>query len=399
MKRSLSDLAIFGGPKAFSEPMRFGQMNIPEWNRIEEIFSGIFDRHYFSNHGVLAQELEDKLCDYLNVRNAVTLSNGTIALMHTSIALGLTGKVVVPALTHPATVQALYWSGVQPLFCDVDPQTYVITSELVKPLIDKHDVSAILAVHLWGNICDTIGLEAVSRKYSVPVFYDAAHTFGCKKCGTMMGSSGTAEIFSFKADHVLNAAEGGLVCTNDDDLAATVRNLRSSYGRRKVVPIPVNANGRFSEFQAGLALLSFDDHERNCARNRACLSKYVDALQGIDGVTVNMPEVPREHNCQHVVLLINEQRFGLNRDTLFQMLVAENVLLKKYFSLGMHMRLPSKTHLSLNRDLPVTERVAASVLLAPSGQMITEEDIECICKIISYAHKNAEEIKKRLGSQ
>jgi dTDP-4-amino-4,6-dideoxygalactose transaminase len=396
MKNSISDLAIFGGNKTFAEPLGFGQGNLPDWDKVVEMFSGVFERHYFSNHGVLAQEIEDKLCEYLNVRNAVTLTNGTIALTYCATALGLKGKVVVPALTHPATVQALSWSGLEPLFCDVDPRTYLITPELVSPILNKHEVSAILAVHLWGNICNTNGFEVVSEKYSIPVFYDAAHAFGCGFDGNMVGSAGAAEIFSLNAENVLNSAEGGLVCTNDDELAIFVRNLRSSYGRRKVVPIPVKGNGRFSELQAGLALLSFDDLENNCINNRNRLHQYISMLSSVDGVEVMVQETQEKHNYQHVVLLINEECYGIDRDTLFRILTAENILLKKYFALGMHRCPPYNLNPLNNFVLPVTEQVSERVLLVPSGQVVTEDCVERVCAIITFSHKNAKEIKKRL---
>jgi len=394
MKHSLSDLAIFGGPRAFDALLPAGQTNLPEWAKVQEMFSGIFKRHYFSNHGILAQELEEKLCEYLNVRNAVTITNGTIALMHTAVALGLNGKVIVPALTHPATAQALSWAGLTPLFCDVDPHTLLITPELVEPIVRKHEASAVLAVHLWGGVCDVDGFEALSSKHSIPIFYDAAHVFGCNPHGTMVGAAGAAEIFSFGADNILNAAEGGLACTNDDELAAVLRNLRSSYGRRKNVPIPVNANGRFSEFQAGLALLSFNDLEKNRIENRGRLNQYIDGLSDVDGIEVRAPDGREKHNCQDVVIIIDEASFGLPRDMLFKILVSENVSLKNHFSVGVHRRPPYSNDPDERSMMPVTDMVAGSVIMLPSGQVVTEKCVEKVCSIIMYAHNNAEEIRR-----
>lgn len=396
MKTRLTDLAIFGGPAVFREPRQFGQMNLPDWDRVKTIFSGIFERHYFSNHGILAQALEERLCEYLGVRNAVTLTNGTIALMHTAVALRLKGKVVTPAFTHPATVQALYWAGLQPIFCDVDPESFLITPDLAKPLIKHADVSAILAVHLFGNICDIIGFDSLSSSFGVPVFYDAAHAFGCRGGDRPVGSAGRAEIFSMNAAHVLNAAEGGVVCTDDDELAITVRNLRSSYGRRKVVPIPVKANGRFSEFQAGLALLSLDDYAKNHAHNQACLCKYADGLQDVDGVSLKLPDNCNGHNYEHVVLMINEQRFGISRDILARLLSAENVGLNNHFTRGVHQLPPFNTHLPQKAGFPVTEKIAAGILRAPSGQQVAEKDIERLCEVIAYIQENAQDIKTKL---
>jgi dTDP-4-amino-4,6-dideoxygalactose transaminase len=399
MKRDLIDLAVFGGQKAFAEPLHCGQLNLPEWDKVEKMFSGVFDRHYFSNHGVLAQSFEDKLCNYLNVRNAVTLTNGTIALMHTTKALGLTGKkIVVSAFTHPASVQALLWAGSQPIYCDVDHRTHLITPELVEPIINKNEVSAILAVHLWGNICDIEGFEALSEKYSIPVYYDAAHAFGCSVNGNMASGAGAAEIFSFNADNALNASEGGVVCTNDDELAEILRNLRSSYGRRKNVPIPVNGNGRFSELQAGLALLSLEDFEKNCANNMTRMNKYYNKLSSVEGVVVKGTAKNQEkHNYQNVILMINKEHYGLDRDTLFQVLVAENIVLEKYFTQNIHKSPDYKMDLTNDCILPVTEKISEMIMMVPSGQVVTEDSIDRICKIIIFAHENSEAINARLN--
>ena len=190
----INNLAFLAGKPQFSTPLIAGQMNLPQRESFEKAFRDIFARRYYTNHGPLAQEIENRLADFFDVRHVVTMVNGTIARMLAAKALNLTGKVIVPAFTLTATVQSLSWAGVEALFCDVDPHTHLLTPELVAPLLDDPDVSAIFPVHLWGNLCHTEALEELARRKGIPIFYDAAHAFGCTRNGKKAGCHGPSKL-------------------------------------------------------------------------------------------------------------------------------------------------------------------------------------------------------------
>jgi len=383
-------LAFLGGIAQFSTPLRVGQTNLPKWEHFENAFRDIFSRRYYTNHGPLAQELEDRLAEVFGVRHVVTMTNGTIALMLAAKALNLKGKVIVPAFTFAATVQSLAWAGVEPLFCDVDPQTHVLTPELVAPLLDDPDVSAILPVHLWGNLCNTEALKALAQRKGIPVYYDAAHAFECTRKGRKAGCHGTLEVVSFHSTNVFNTAEGGCVCTNDDDIAERLRNLRSSYGRRISVDIPINANGRFSEAQAAMGLLCLEEYPSIIAANKARFELYTELLGNIPGVHILQPVPGEKHNYQYVVLEIDNQVFGLTRDQLIQLLEAENVFARRYFVPGMHRCTPYKECYPHVVDaLPTTDMLCECVMQLSSGQAVSLKDIRATCELITFIYDNA----------
>lgn len=396
MKKSLADLAIFGGEKAFANALPVGQLNFPEWEKIEEMCDGIFERHYFSNHSVLAQELEKQLCSYLNVRNAITLTNESISIMYAAMALGVDGKVVVPALAPLSTVQSLTWMGLETVFCDVDKGSFLLTPELVRPLLEQQTISAILATHLWGKVCDTDGFDRLAEEYQIPVFYDASQAFACGADNNqLLGGNGSAEIFSFNANNIINAGEGGFVATDDDDVAEKLRNLRSSYGRLKNVDIPVDGNGRFSELQAGLALLSFEDLEINIESNRKRKLRYIDKLKSVEGVDTSFAGVDTNSNHQWIVVTINEAEYGLSRDALMNILLTENIHLDKSYTNRSYMFSPYT-----NFDMPVfpvADSISNEVLLLPSGGEVTLDFVDLICSIILVAHENSKTISKKLN--
>ena len=390
-------LSFLGGETQFSTPLHVGQMNLPKWEHFENAFRDIFTRRYYTNHGPLAQELEDRLAEFLGIRHVVTVTNGTIALMIAAKALNLTGKVISPAFTFAATAQSLTWAKIEPLFCDVDPQTHMLTPEMVAPLLNDQDVSAILPVHLWGNLCNTEALEDLAQKKGVSVYYDASHAFGCTRKGRKAGCHGAVEIFSFHATNVFSTAEGGCVCTNDDDIAERLRNLRSSYGRRISVDIPINANGRFSEAQAALGLLSLKDYPSVVATNKAKFELYTELLGNIPGIRILQPVSGEECNYQHVVLEIDNQAFGLTRDQLIRLLEAENILAQRSFAPGIHRCSPYKEHYPHFLDaLPITDMLCERVMQLSSGHAVSLQDVRSICEIIIVIYNNADSLRERL---
>lgn len=394
MKTGIKDLAIFGGRPLSERALPVGQMNLPSWEGFTDVMHGIFDRRYYTNHGVLAQEFEEKLCELFHVKHAVTMTNATIGLSLAATALGLKGKVIVPAFTFAASAQALVWAGLEPVFCDVDPATHAITRKTVESALERHpDASGVLGVHLWGNACDVDGVGKLAKERGLKVFYDAAHAVGCTHEGRHVGSFGECEVFSFHATKVLTTAEGGCVTTNDDELAERLRNLRASYGRRKNVDVPVSANGRFSEFQAGFGLLSLEDFPANCARNAATLERYRQGLGDIPGLRMVLPAAGESHNSQYVVLEVDADSFGMDRDRLVDILHGENILARRYFTPGLHKCVPFNA--VPQPELPCTDRLCQNVLQLPSGSMIGERETGMIIDLVRFIHKNAAGIAER----
>ena len=399
MRHDIAQLGIFGHAPLFDSILPVGQINLPDEERFREMFHGIFQRRYYTNHGVLAQELEDGLCRFFGTRNALVMTNATICLSLICKALNLPigGKVIVPAFTFAASVQALTWAGLEPVFCDIDPATHNLNAELAAPLAKVEGVCAILGVHLWGNACDVPGLRRVADENGLNLFFDAAHAIGCTTDGELIGHFGDCEAFSFHSTKILNSAEGGCVTTNDDDLAERLRNLRSSYGRRARVRTPINGYGHFSEAQAALGLLSLEDFSRNSETNRIKMDHYREGLASVPGIRILSPALGEKHNCQYVVLEIDKDAFGLGRDDLVHILNAENVHARRYFVPGMHRCVPYCEQFPQFVDaLPSTDALCGKVMQFPSGQRVTGEHIGEICELVRFIHEHAAEIKGRL---
>ncbi len=185
------DFALFGAPPAFDKPIPFGQLCFPSAQRYEAAFRGIFERQYYTEYGPLNRQLEQNLQQFLGVKHVICVTNETVALMMLANAMELTGKVIMPAFNHIFAAQSLSWTGLEPVFCDVDPDTHQIDINQVSKLIDQ-DVSAIMGVNLWGGACNVKALTKLAKDSGVQLYFDSAHAFGCAVDGVRIGNFGRA---------------------------------------------------------------------------------------------------------------------------------------------------------------------------------------------------------------
>lgn len=366
------------GERDAARRLYVGQLNTPPVETVLTAFEGIFERQFYTNHGPLVAEFEERLAEYLGVRHAICTTNGTVALMVAARSIGLQGDVVVPAFTFPATAQALSFAGLRPVFCDVDPQQHTITVDAVRAAMTG-DTSALLGVHLWGRACDIDGLQALANETNATLMFDAAHAFGGSYRGQKIGGFGALEVFSFHATKILNCTEGGCITTNDDAIAAAVRTAANFHDQHTFADVPLRINAKMSEAQAAMGLLSLGDLEENIAANRARYERYRSLLADIPGVSFSDHAVPGASNYQYVVCRVDRAQFGLDRDHLVAALLDEGVVAKRYFYPGLHRVEP---YSGTPWELPITDALCASLIQLPTGHAVTEADVDRVCGAI-----------------
>jgi dTDP-4-amino-4,6-dideoxygalactose transaminase len=267
----------------------------------------------------------------------------------------------------------------------VDLQTHQITPGNLENLLDD-DIGGIMGVNLWGGACDPVAITEFARRHKLPVYFDSAHAFGCRVDKTHVGNFGDIEVFSFHATKILSATEGGCLCTNDDGLAARLRNIRSSYGAGKPVDVVKTSNGRMSEAQAAIALMSLEDFSANRQNNERLHKAYETRLNAIPGIRVVKPSGVSFSNYQSIVCETDEEALGLSRDVLLAVLKAENVIARRYFYPGLHRTVECASRLQNGRSLPVTDRICSMCFQLPLGALVSSDAIETICDIIQSAH-------------
>lgn len=372
MNESIKDLAALGGSPAFSAPLHVGAPNVGDRNALMARIEAMLDRNWLTNDGPLVKEFEERICDVTGAAHAVVVANATLGLQLMAAAAELDGEVVVPSYTFIATAHALRFQGLRPVFCDVDRRTHNIDPAAAASAITER-TSAIFGVHLWGNACDVDALDAVARSHDIDVFYDAAHAFGCGRSDAMVGRFGRAEVFSFHATKFINSFEGGAVTTDDGDLAERLRMLRN-FGFTGYDSVQyLGTNAKMTEVCAAMGLTSLDNMATVIERNRANLDAYRLALSGVPGVDVVEPLDQAAHNHQYVVIEIDPEIAGIDRDCVVDALWAENVRARKYFTPGCHRSEPYASENSPPQPLPVTEELSERVAVLPTGLAVTPD--------------------------
>jgi dTDP-4-amino-4,6-dideoxygalactose transaminase len=395
---TLSSFAQFGAQPLFDKPLPIGQLYFPSWQRYEAACRGIFERQYYNNNGPLLGEFENRLRQFLKVKHAICVANATLGLMMAADAIQLRGKVIVPAFTFIASVQAISWAGLQPVLCDIHPETHQMDIGKIEALIDP-GVSAIMGVNLWGGSCLPKELVELAERHDLKLYFDSAHAFGSTVDGVPIGNFGDAEVFSFHATKVLNAMEGGCICTNDDELAARLRSIRPSYGPETPASIVRVANARMSEAQAAIGLMSLEDFPANRKNNVALFELYQTQIASIPGLRLLTPSGVSFSNYQYAVCMVDEGEFGISRDLLIKLLKAENVVARRYFYPGAHRSVPyAQEFPQFVESLPNTDAVCASVIQLPIGALVTSAGVEKVCRLLHRIQMQSGDIRAALVS-
>ncbi len=389
------DLAIFGRSPAFADALHVGRPNIGDRERFFARLNDILDRRWLTNHGKYVVELEQRIAEFIGVRNCILVSNGTVGLELLIRALDLRGEVIVPAFTFVATAHALQWQEITPVFVDIDSATHCLDPASVEQMITPR-TTGIIGVHVWGRPCAIEALAAIAEKRGLKLMFDAAHAFGCSNGGRMLGSFGEAEVFSFHATKLMNTFEGGAIVTDNDKLAEKLRLMHNFgfAGYDRVVY--VGTNGKMSEVCAAMGLTNLDSLGDVIRCNRANYGAYREQLKGIPGLELISYDAQRGGNYQYVVITVSGDA-ALTRDELVEVLHAENVIARRYFYPGVHRMEPYRScfpHAHLL--LPRTERLCAQVMVLPTGTSVSAEDIARICGLMRAALAAAPSVRGRL---
>lgn len=370
---------------AFTDALHVGRPNIGDRERFLERVNQMLDRRWLSNHGPLVQEFEQRLAEYLGVKNCICVCNATVGLEIAIRAIGLHGEVIVPSYTFVATAHALQWQEITPVFCDVDPETHNIDPDEIERHITPK-TTGILATHVWGRPCAIEKLTQIARRRNLSLMFDAAHAFGCSNKGRMIGGNGVAEVFSFHATKFLNSFEGGAITTNNDALAARIR-LMTNFGFSGYDNVVhIGTNGKMTEICAAMGLTNLESVADLIAVNKRNYDLYAKLLEPLRGIKLIEYNSKEKTNYQYIVVEIDEEIARVNRDDLIMALHAHNVLARKYFWPGCHRMEPYRS-LQPNAYLllPMTEQVAARTIVLPTGQTVTPEAINSISAIIRHA--------------
>jgi dTDP-3-amino-3,4,6-trideoxy-alpha-D-glucose transaminase len=326
--------------------------------------------------GPEVEAFERELAEYLGVRHAIGVANGTDAITIALRALGVGpgDEVVCPSFTFYATVEATISAGATPVYCDVDPETMCVTAETVRAAIGPR-TKAIVAVHLFGNVAPMAEL----RELGLPVLEDAAQAIGARLGEARAGALGDAATFSFFPSKNLPClGDGGAVTTDDDDVAAAVRRLRFHGSDDKKTFVEVGYNSRLDELQAAVLrvllpeLDGWNEARRGVAEAyaREELGEWVELPAGVDGV---------EH--VHHLYVVRSQR----ADELAAVLAERGIGARGYYRTPIHRQPATARFASAGLKLPGTEEVARTHLALPMGPELSDDQVREVATAVAAA--------------
>lgn len=375
---------------AFENPIYVTRPLLPEMANIHGKLADIWASKQVTNKGAQLKILSEQLKSYLEAENLSIFNNGTLALLLGLKALDLKGEVITTPFTFPATVQALDWNQLTPVFCDIDPQTLNIDANKIESLITEK-TSAILAVHVFGNPCETDKIQEIADKYGLKVIYDGAHTFGATVNGKPIGSLGDMTMFSFHATKLFNTVEGGALAFNDAALGSKLELLKNFGILNEEEVLLSGLNAKMNEIQAaiGIEVLKMVDEERQ--KRHRIKKLYENQLLNLPGIRIITNLEGEQSSYQYFVIEIDEQKFGRSRDWLQKELEKYNVFTRKYFyPLCSEFDWYFENESAKAENLPVAHQTVKQVLSLPYYGELELESVAKICRIFQELHVNSE---------
>ena len=386
--------ALLGGDSTFSPALPMASPMLPS---PESVLPSL-ERMLRNGHLTKGPELdafEKESAEYLGARHCVGVSSCTSGLMLCFQALerrlGSTEsrKVAVPSFTFLASITALVWAGFEPVFVDVDEKSMNICLDDLEFMLESEDICAVLPVHCFGNPVPMQALDEICGKADVRLLFDAAHGFGSVHQGQKVGTGGWCQVFSLTPTKMVVAGEGGMICTQDDELAEELRIGREYGNDGRYDTVFPGLNARMSEFHACLGRASLGMLEEVVAHRNNVAEKLRQALAEIPGLSFQEITGHSRTTYKDFTLVVEAEAFGLRRNVLAAGLLAEGIPSRKYFSPPCHVHKAFQDY--SKRSLPATDRLAESCLSIP---LLGEDSVEGIATALKKLHHHSRALSK-----
>ena len=330
----------------------------------------LWESRWLTNNGQLHQKFETELREFLHSSTVTLFTNGHLALEGVLQAMGLTGEVITTPFTFASTTHAIVRSGLTPIFCDIEDTFYTLDPKKLEALITPQ-TSAIVPVHVYGNLCDHQAIQEIADRHGLKVIYDAAHAFGVPGAAEL----GDASMFSFHATKVFHSIEGGCVTCADPALKQRMERLKN-FGIAGESIADIGGNAKMSEFHAAMGICNLR-YVNQCIEARGdVVRRYRENLTGLPGLKLCPEQSGVRSNHAYFPVVFTD---GYTRDMACADLARHGIGARKYFypllndcaSYGFH-----------GDETPVARDIAAKVLTLLLYPELALEDVDRICGIL-----------------
>lgn len=334
---------------------------------------------WISSLGKYIPMFEEGFSHYCGVKYGVATSNGTMALHLALVALGIGpgDEVLVPTLTFVATANSVRYTGANPVFVDSEPVTWNIDPAKIDEKITSR-TKAIIPVHLYGHPVDMDPIMEISRKHGLKVIEDAAEAHGAQYKGRIVGGLGDMSCFSFYGNKIITTGEGGMLLTDNEQLAERARFLKDhamSPERRYWHP-EIGYNYRLTNLQAALGVAQLERIQEFVQKKRENAALYNSLLSNVHGLTLP-PEAPWARSVYWMYSVLVEEDYPLSRDDLMSKLKEADIDSRPFFY-PVHTMPPYKG----DEPCPVADSLSRKGINLPSASTLTERQIERICQVL-----------------
>jgi len=342
---------------------------------------------WISSAGKYVELFEKGFADFCGVRHAIACCNGTVALHLALEAFGVEpgDEVIVPTLTFVATPNAVTYCGATPIFVDSEPATWNLDPDEVEAKITPR-TKGIIAVHLYGHPARMSKLKEIARRHGLFLLEDAAEAHGAVCENLRVGSIGNAAAFSFYANKIITTGEGGMVVTNDDDLAEKLRLLRGQGmdPNRRYWHQVIGYNYRMINLAAAIGLAQLEKIDVQLAARQKIAEAYSERLRHLPGVSRQSEQSWARHVFWMFSITLDPEKWQ-NRDLVIERLDEQGIETRPLFYPA--HTFPPYFRFSQGEKFPVAEKLSSNGISLPTWAGLTEEDIDYVCRTLEKCRK------------
>ena len=331
------------------------------------------------------KKLEDGFAGFIGAKHCTTTTSGSTALdlAVATLGIGSGDEVIVPTFTMMATANAVIHNGAKPVFVDADEETWCIDPSLIEEAITER-TKAIIPVHIYGHPVDMDKINMLATKYNnLFVVEDAAEAIGTQYKGKMAGSLSDIACFSFYANKMITSGEGGMLVTNDEDLAEKARRLKDQgFGVPRFIHEEVGFNFRMNNLTAAYAYASFEDVGEYIEKRRTNARLYTEGLSDIEGIILPPEKGYAKNSYWMYGILIDEEVFGHSKEEVRRLLKKNHGIDTRDFFYPLHKQpaMVKNGYVNAGASMSVSERLWRQGLYLPSSTNLTEGEIHCVVK-------------------
>ncbi len=335
-----------------------------------------------TNNGPFHQQFEKELAEYLGVKYVSLFANATLGLVTALQALRITGEVITTPYSFVASTHSLWWNNIKPVFVDIEPDSCNLDPEKIEAAITPQ-TTAILPVHVYGNPCNVLRIKEIAGTYGLKVIYDACHTFGVTINKEPVLNFGDLSVMSFHATKVFNTFEGGAIISHDEHMKKRIDYLKNFGFASETIVVAPGINAKMNEVQAAMGLLQLKHVDENIEKRRQITLRYRGQLSSIPGIGL-LDDIPGIKHCYtYFPVFVDEGKYGLSRDVLYEKLKQSNIYGRRYFY-PLISQFPTYRGLAsaLPGKMPIAEKVTEQVICLPLYPELPTDTVDYICGLV-----------------